>query len=112
MRWQIGHNGDGEHFTLLYRPNTRTVVECVEAGVRSQGSNDHLVNWGAVKAEPQSAALVGGTGFPARFHRSILLCSLRYAVADGVALSPQIFRQFRRHMHRFFIRHRVYVQQV
>ena len=43
MRWQLGANGDGEHFTLIaYGATPDRLVECLEKRVRSQGRNGPL----------------------------------------------------------------------
>jgi hypothetical protein len=37
MRWQLGRNGDGEHFALLaYGATPERLLGCVERRVRSQ----------------------------------------------------------------------------
>jgi hypothetical protein len=41
-RWQIGRNGDGEHFTLMaYGQTAEQLLECLQARVRSQARNGH-----------------------------------------------------------------------
>jgi len=42
MRWQVGRNGDGEHFAVIaYGSTPKRLLECLKARERSQGRNDH-----------------------------------------------------------------------
>ena len=42
LRWQIGSNGDGEHFTLIaYGSTPGRLIKCLESRARSQGRNGH-----------------------------------------------------------------------
>jgi hypothetical protein len=42
MRWQLGSNGDGEHFGLIaYGSTPKRMLACLEARARSQASNNH-----------------------------------------------------------------------